>query len=696
MTGTPFIAKQYIDAGWAVVPLVKGEKRAASAWQKKRYTPNDFTEEDGIAGKCGEPSGWRVDVDCDCVEAVAAARLLLPTTELIHGRPSKLDSHYWYECKGAKTTQFSNIKGAKPAMVIEIRSTGGYTALPPSEHPSGDVFLWSVERHPLIISPEDLTFAVRNVAIAALVVQHWSALSHASMGHLAGFLLHAKLPPFIVLEIFKTIGTIAPGNYTPEIVAFANATIGKFERGEKVSGGPKLIEALGEAVVNKLRSWLSVADLDAIEVMNEKHFWVRMGKDDVIGREDDADGVVFQRVRSLYSEYANQHVVVGVDKKGEPSFKPLFPAWLESKQRRQYKKVVFSPPPCIASPHDYNLWKGYAIEPKDGDCSRFMEHVHDVICSSNMEHFEYLMNLLAQTVQAPGIPTGVATVLRGKPGTGKGVFVRAIGDIFGRRHFAHVDKVKQLAGTFNAAMSGKIVVFADEAFFAGDKREHGALKRLITEPTLAIEPKNIDVYFEDNHTHLFMATNERWSYPAMERERRAFMLEVSDAHIQDTPYFDAVCAELVAGGLQAFLALLLERTVDMTLLRHVPLTSELRNQQRISMSPEKVWWYECLDVGHISTLGWPDLTWVPSASLHMAYMNWCGIQRTKRTLTLIEFGREMGQLFSAEKSKNVRKGKDQARCYYLRTLSDARVVFDGELGSKGQWDEEELPIEKEF
>jgi hypothetical protein len=284
--------------------------------------------------------------------------------------------------------------------------------------------------------------------------------------------------------------------------------------------------------------------------------------------------------------------------------------------------------------------------------------------------------------------------MRGKPGTGKGVFVRAIGDIFGRRHFAHLDKVDQLAGKFNSALSGKIVVFADEAFFAGDKREQGALKRLITEPTLAIERKGFDVVLEDNHVHLFMATNERWSWPAMERERRGFLLKVSDAHIQDVPYFNAVCAELEAGGLQAFLSLLLERTVNHDLLRTVPHTSELRHQQNISMGPERQWWYECLSTGSISTLGWLAGHWLSTLSLHSAYTQWCGMQKARRTLNLIEFSREMGPFFSNEKSKLMRKGGTVLRCYCLRPLLEARAYFDRDMGTIDTWDEEELPIEK--
>jgi hypothetical protein len=82
-----FIAKHYIDQGWAVVPLVKGEKRASTKWQSTTYGAGDFKPDSGIAVKCGEPSGWLVDVDLDAMEAVTVAKLLLPQTGLVHGRP---------------------------------------------------------------------------------------------------------------------------------------------------------------------------------------------------------------------------------------------------------------------------------------------------------------------------------------------------------------------------------------------------------------------------------------------------------------------------------------------------------------------------------------------------------------------------------------------------------------------------------
>jgi hypothetical protein len=182
------IAQQYSAAGWAVVPLVKGEKRAATSWRTRTYDPSDFGVDDGIAFKCGEPSGWRVDVDLDCLEAVEAAKLLLPATGLIHGRPSKPFSHYWFVCKDIKTTQFTDTKANGSSMIVEIRSTGGYTMVPPSMHPKNEQLVWESERTPMEIEASVLYDCVRDVALAALLAKHWGEYGHHAIGPLAGFL----------------------------------------------------------------------------------------------------------------------------------------------------------------------------------------------------------------------------------------------------------------------------------------------------------------------------------------------------------------------------------------------------------------------------------------------------------------------------------------------------------------------------
>src|SRR4051812_26630140 len=117
----------------------------------------------------------------------------------------------------------------------------------------------------MVVMADDLYVSVREVALAALIADRWSTLDHASLGHLAGFWLQAKIEPAAVIRIFKTIAAVVGGGYTDEILKFARATIAKFEAGESVTGGPKLAAQLGDDAVAKMRSWLKMADADAID-----------------------------------------------------------------------------------------------------------------------------------------------------------------------------------------------------------------------------------------------------------------------------------------------------------------------------------------------------------------------------------------------------------------------------------------------
>lgn len=691
MSDIRFVAKAYLDMGWAVVPVKPDSKKGPVGWNKKVYGVADFSDGDNIAVKCGEPSGWLTDVDCDALEASHASRLMLPDTGLIHGRAGKPDSHYWFITENSKSAQYTDVQddGSKGQMLIEVRSSGGYTVLPPSIHPSGEPIVWTMEREPLRVAWDVLQNGTRDAAIVSLLARHWpgSGGRHHFAGHLAGFFLQAKIPSAHVMRLIKACLEVARDPDPGDRIALVTSTIAKFEGGEKVTGGPKLADEVGAGVVARLRSWLKLQDIDAIEDFNRVHFFVRLGKDAVIGREDARTGVVFQQPQALHIEYANKKIITGEGKDGKPEFKPLFPAWLEHDRRRSYEEVVFAPPPRKARDQDYNLWQGYAVQPEPGDCSLLLEHLHENICDGNEEHFIFLMNLLAQTVQEPGTPSGIATVLRGGQGTGKGLFVRAIGDLFGRKHYTQLDKVEQLTGHFNAALSGKIIVFADEAFWAGDKREAGALKRLITEPTLHIVRKGIDGVDEDNHVHLFMATNNDWSWPADMDDRRGFLLKVSEKRKQDHRYFGAIMEQLKSGGLQGLLAMLLEYRIDRELLRHAPHTDERRVQQGKSLEPVHEWWHECLHEGHVGQLGWPGGEWIPVGGIYSAYSDWTSAMKRGRLLSNVEFGRKMGSLMSAEKTKAVNRGKEITRCLKLRALEEARQLFDQVLGSPGDWPE---------
>jgi hypothetical protein len=172
-------------------------------------------------------------------------------------------------------------------------------------------------------------------------------------------------------------------------------------------------------------------------------------------------------------------------------------------------------------------------------------------------------------------------VLRGAEGTGKGITAKQFGRLFGA-HFRHVAQAKHLVGHFNAHLQQCSVLFADEAFFAGDRAHEGILKALITEDTLLIEPKGIDTFVVRNSLHLILSSNNDWVIPAGADARRFFVLDVASTRMRDFSYFDAIAKEMDSGGREALLDLLMQRNLSEFNIRSVPETTALATQKAYS------------------------------------------------------------------------------------------------------------------
>ncbi len=274
--------------------------------------------------------------------------------------------------------------------------------------------------------------------------------------------------------------------------------------------------------------------------------------------------------------------------------KVLLPkAWLHSPARRQYLKGIVLDPTGRCGLDYWNLWRGFAVEPRAGDWTRLREHIRKIICQGDHELFLYVIRWLARLVQHPEWRAEVALVLRGKRGTGKGKVVDWIMRLFGQ-HALQISNPDHLTGRFNAHLRDCILLFVDEAFFAGDRSRQGILQSLITERMITIEPKNVDLQLTRNLLHVIMASNEDWIVPAGDRERRYCVLDVSDDHIQDHAYFAAIDEQMNAGGLAAMLFDLLSVPLDGFEVRAIPQTDALNDQQVLSLPAIDKWWVEVL------------------------------------------------------------------------------------------------------
>jgi hypothetical protein len=223
-------------------------------------------------------------------------------------------------------------------------------------------------------------------------------------------------------------------------------------------------------------------------------------------------------------------------------------------------------------------------------------HLKEVIAAGNEEAHEYILNWLAWACQHPADRAEVALVLKGGRGTGKGTIGNAMCHIFGQ-HATHISSADHLAGRFNAHLRDVCLLFADEAYWPGDRSAEGTLKRLITEPTLFIEAKGRDAVTCENMLHVLMASNSDWVVPAGERERRFAVFQVSEDRRQDQSWFGPLYAELESGGYAAILFDLLRRDLGDWHPRRVPMTEALRQEQLRSLQPVDTWVVTLLEDG---------------------------------------------------------------------------------------------------
>ena len=280
------------------------------------------------------------------------------------------------------------------------------------------------------------------------------------------------------------------------------------------------------------------------------------------------------------------------------SYPPLGKWWLDQRGRRQYEGVVFDPCGPAVVDGRLNLWRGWGVEPKPGDWSLMREHIRVVLANGDQAADEYNKKWMAWSVQHPAERAETVIVHKGKRGTGKGTVGNALMVLFGQ-HGVHISSTDHVAGRFNAHLRDCCFLFADEAYWPGNKAAEGTLQRVITEPELFIEAKGRDGVTVPNLLHIMMASNEDWVVPAGEYERRYAVFEVSERYRQDKKWFGPLYRQLENGGYAAMLLDLLNYDLGDWHPRELLRTPALLDQQKLSLNPFDSWWVQLLETGEL-------------------------------------------------------------------------------------------------
>lgn len=366
--------------------------------------------------------------------------------------------------------------------------------------------------------------------------------------------------------------------------------------------------------------------------------------------------------------------------------------WIRHPRRRQYDTIVFSPGRVV--PSAYNLWQGFACEAKPGAAHElYLQHVRENICAGNPLHYDYLVGWMARAVQVPDSPGETAIVLRGKSGTGKSFFAKQFGAIWGK-HFLQVSDAKHLVGSFNAHLRDCVVLFGDEAFFAGDRRHESVLKTLITEEKMIVEHKGVDAEVSPNFIHLILASNADWVVPTGATERRFFMLDVADGHRQDTTYFHAINEAMRHGGRQNLLYFLLNFDLKAFDSRRVPMTLALLEQKIHSLGPMHEWWLDRLMEGSLlNGQQWKSLVYCDE--LVDDYVQACARYSVPRRGSSVKLGLFLSSVCPEGWPKRARHSETGRKHYYqFPPLRELRDKWDSIFGAGIRWSEE-VPTEEE-
>lgn len=163
-------AHDYVERGLAIIPLGVGKKEPVT-----KSGLNDWTDNPGQidvwwgqgehAGKrgnpsynigmaCGQVSGGIIAIDLDCHSDEANGLHFLRDWEVEHGKLPET----WTQITGSGGKQLFYRAGqdirnsANGELGVDVRGNGGYVVLPPSLHPCGECYEWS-------ISPDDMDVA---------------------------------------------------------------------------------------------------------------------------------------------------------------------------------------------------------------------------------------------------------------------------------------------------------------------------------------------------------------------------------------------------------------------------------------------------------------------------------------------------------------------------------------------------------
>ena len=237
----------------------KSKEPIGIAWQQNPISPelvhHEFKTKGNNVGLInGEISGI-VDVDLDCGEAKQLASLLLPKGLATFEHSGNDRGHILYRVgNSGKTQQYQCPETGET--LVELRSTGSQTMIPPSIHPSGQKLKFTfLDDTATPLDFTDLQVQVRTIAALSLIARHWrEGVRHNLALGVSGLLMKTDHNEAQSKEIIAAICEVTGDEELQDRLKAVETT---FDQPlENVAGFTQIESLLGSKVTKRIFEWM--------------------------------------------------------------------------------------------------------------------------------------------------------------------------------------------------------------------------------------------------------------------------------------------------------------------------------------------------------------------------------------------------------------------------------------------------------
>tara|TARA_R110000851_G_scaffold46985_1_gene114256 strand:+ start:65 stop:2314 length:2250 start_codon:yes stop_codon:yes gene_type:complete len=243
-----------------------------------------------------------------------------------------------------------------------------------------------------------------------------------------------------------------------------------------------------------------------------------------------------------FSIIANEFQFTDIDSKGQNCKKDLFPEWVKDKSKRSYKQLDFSPVNASNSEF-YNTFQGFDCDVlphlhkhSDEAVELFKQHISH-LTDHEPDSVNYFISYLADMIQNPDQPPGIAILLKSPQGHGKDITIDIIGKIINEKYICRTEDIKDVLGNFNTPIKDKVMCVLNELEGKDGWEYRDKLKGLITTKTLNINEKGIKHYKQKNSLRIFVFSN-RMNPIEISQDDRRFVVFKSNYRKPKSQYFD--------------------------------------------------------------------------------------------------------------------------------------------------------------